>query len=40
MGYIAHVVVVGDLEKKSKDVEIVKEFLNVFPEDLSGLPLD
>jgi len=39
-GYIGHVVVTGELEKKPKDVEVVKEFVNVFPEELSGLPPD
>ena len=39
-GYIAHIVVAGESEKKSEDVEVVKEFVDVFPEDLFGLPPD
>ncbi|XP_052197268.1 uncharacterized protein LOC127804444 [Diospyros lotus] len=40
-GFIAHVNVVDDKsEKKPDDVEVVREFLDVFPEDLSELPPD
>jgi len=39
-GYIAHIVVASEPEKKLEDVEVVNEFLDVFPEDLSGLPPD
>ena len=39
-GYIAHVVVASEPKRKPEDVEVVKEFLDVFPEDLSSLPPD
>ncbi|KAA0050584.1 DNA/RNA polymerases superfamily protein [Cucumis melo var. makuwa] len=43
MGYkafIAHIVVVQREKLKPEDVPVVKEFLDVFPDDLSGLPPD
>ncbi|KAL4032362.1 hypothetical protein IC575_005433 [Cucumis melo] len=38
--FLAHIVVVQREKLKPEDVPVVKEFLNVFPNDLSGLPLD
>lgn len=39
-GYIAYIVVAGEPEKKPEDVEVVKEFLDVFLEDLFSLLAD
>ncbi|TYK22326.1 putative DNA/RNA polymerases superfamily protein [Cucumis melo var. makuwa] len=36
--FLAHVVVLQREKLKSEDVPVVKEFLEVFPDDLSGLP--
>ncbi|KAL0555989.1 hypothetical protein IC582_004492 [Cucumis melo] len=38
--FLAHIVVVQREKLKPKDVSVVKEFLDVFLDDLSGLPLD
>ncbi|TYJ96613.1 Retrotransposable element Tf2 [Cucumis melo var. makuwa] len=38
--FLAHIVVVQREKLKPEDVPIVKEFLEVFPDDLSGLPPD
>ena len=38
--FLASVVLNKVVDKSVKDVEVVKEFEDVFPEDLSGLPLD
>ncbi|KAL0555981.1 hypothetical protein IC582_004484 [Cucumis melo] len=38
--FLAHIIVVQREELKPEDVPVVKQFLNVFPDDLSGLPLD
>ncbi|KAL0553669.1 hypothetical protein IC582_007570 [Cucumis melo] len=38
--FLAHIVVVQREKLKPEDVPVVKEFLDVFPDDLSGLPLD
>lgn len=40
-GFIAHVMVVDDKsEMKPEDVEVVRDFLDVFPKDLTKLPPD
>ncbi|KAM2519449.1 hypothetical protein ACFX1W_000071 [Malus domestica] len=39
-GYLAHVVLNDDAPSSAEDVRVVKYFLDVFPEDLLGLPLD
>ncbi|TYK00841.1 DNA/RNA polymerases superfamily protein [Cucumis melo var. makuwa] len=36
--FLAHILVVHREKLKLEDVPVVKEFLNVFPDDLSGLP--
>ncbi|KAL0553902.1 hypothetical protein IC582_007806 [Cucumis melo] len=36
--FLAHVIVVQTEKMKPEDVPVVKEFLDVFPDDLSGLP--
>ncbi|KAA0060066.1 DNA/RNA polymerases superfamily protein [Cucumis melo var. makuwa] len=38
--FLAHIVVVQREKLKPEDVPVVKEFLDVFPDDLSGLPPD
>ncbi|KAA0066187.1 DNA/RNA polymerases superfamily protein [Cucumis melo var. makuwa] len=38
--FLAHIVVVQREKLKLEDVPMVKEFLDVFPDDLSGLPPD
>ncbi|KAA0041496.1 putative Retrotransposon protein [Cucumis melo var. makuwa] len=38
--FLAHIIVVQKEKLKPEDVSVVKEFLNVFPDDLSGLSLD
>ncbi|KAL0536903.1 hypothetical protein IC582_025866 [Cucumis melo] len=38
--FLAHIVVVQREKLKPEDVSVVKEFLDVFPDDLSGLPPD
>ncbi|KAL4032938.1 hypothetical protein IC575_006021 [Cucumis melo] len=38
--FLAHIVVVQREKLKLEDVPVVKEFLDVFPDDLSGLPPD
>ncbi|KAA0067829.1 retrotransposon protein, putative, Ty3-gypsy subclass [Cucumis melo var. makuwa] len=38
--FLAHIVVVQREKLKPEDVPVVKEFLEVFPDDLSGLPPD
>ncbi|KAL0551903.1 hypothetical protein IC582_010995 [Cucumis melo] len=38
--FLAHIVVVQREKLKPEDVPVVKEFLDVFPDDLSGLPHD
>ncbi|KAA0036000.1 RVP_2 domain-containing protein [Cucumis melo var. makuwa] len=38
--FLAHIVVVQREKLKPEDVSVVKEFLEVFPDDLSGLPPD
>ncbi|TYK22952.1 reverse transcriptase [Cucumis melo var. makuwa] len=38
--FLAHIVVVQRKKLKPEDVPVVKEFLDVFPNDLSGLPPD
>ncbi|KAL0549969.1 hypothetical protein IC582_014464 [Cucumis melo] len=38
--FLAHIVVVMREKLKPEDVPVVKEFLDVFPDDLSGLPPD
>ncbi|GAV89520.1 RVP_2 domain-containing protein [Cephalotus follicularis] len=39
-GYLAYVVDTNEEKIKIEDVHIVKEFTDVFPEDLLGIPLD
>ena len=39
-GYLAHVTEAKSEKLKSEDVAVVREFLDVFPEELSGLPPD
>ena len=39
-GYIAHVVDARKEVVKLDDIPVVKEFLDVFPEDLPGIPID
>ncbi|XP_070667697.1 uncharacterized protein [Malus domestica] len=39
-GYLAHVVLNDDTPSSVKDVRVVRYFLNVFPDDLSGLSPD
>ena len=38
--FLASVVIAKIVDRSVKDVEVVKEFEDVFPEDLSGLPSD
>ncbi|KAA0037886.1 Gag protease polyprotein-like protein [Cucumis melo var. makuwa] len=38
--FLAHIVIVQREKLKPEDVSVVKEFLDVFPDDLSGLPPD
>ncbi|KAL4013593.1 hypothetical protein IC575_025765 [Cucumis melo] len=40
IAFLAHIVVVQREKLKPEDVPVVKEFLDVFPDDLSGLPPD
>ncbi|KAL0540950.1 hypothetical protein IC582_020976 [Cucumis melo] len=40
IAFLAHIVVVQREKLKPEDVPMVKEFLEVFPDDLSGLPPD
>ncbi|TYK30559.1 Transposon Ty3-G Gag-Pol polyprotein [Cucumis melo var. makuwa] len=40
IAFLAHIVVVQREKLKLEDVPVVKEFLDVFPDDLSGLPPD
>ncbi|KAL0554546.1 hypothetical protein IC582_008469 [Cucumis melo] len=40
IAFLAHIVVVQGEKLKPEDVPVVKEFLDVFPDDLSGLSLD
>ena len=37
-GYLAHVVDTRSSEVRLQDVPVVRDFLDVFPDDLSGLP--
>ncbi|KAA0046379.1 DNA/RNA polymerases superfamily protein [Cucumis melo var. makuwa] len=39
-GFLAHIIVMQREKLKPEDVHVVKEFLDVFPDDLSGLPSD
>ena len=39
-GYLAHVVDARSNEVRLEDVPVVREFLDVFPDDLPGLPLE
>ncbi|GAV68839.1 RVP_2 domain-containing protein [Cephalotus follicularis] len=39
-GYLAYVVDTSEEKTKIEDVHVVKEFTDVFPEDLPGIPLD
>ena len=39
-GYLAHVVLTEDITASMEDVRVVRHFLDVFPEDLPGLPPD
>ena len=39
-GYLAHVVDTRKEVLKLDDIPIVREFLDVFPEDLPGIPID
>ena len=39
-GYLAHVVDTRSSEVRLEDVPIVRDFLDVFPDDLPGLPLE
>ena len=38
-GYLAHVVDTRSSEVKLEDILVVRDFLDVFPDDLPGLPL-
>ncbi|KAA0053247.1 DNA/RNA polymerases superfamily protein [Cucumis melo var. makuwa] len=40
IAFLAHIVVVQREKLKPEDVPVVKEFLDIFPDDLSGLPPD
>ncbi|TYK09834.1 Retrotransposon protein [Cucumis melo var. makuwa] len=40
IAFLAHIVVVQREKLKPEDVPMVKEFLDIFPDDLSGLPPD
>ena len=37
-GYLAHVVDIYSSEVRLEDVPVVRDFLDVFPDDLPGLP--
>ena len=39
-GYLAHVVDTRSSEVRLEDVSVVRDFLDVFPDDLPGLPLE
>ena len=39
-GYLAYVIEVRDSGSRLEDIPVVKEFPNVFPEDLPGIPPD
>ena len=39
-GYLAYSIEVRDCGSRLEDISVVREFLNVFPEDLPGIPLD
>ncbi|XP_059623101.1 uncharacterized protein LOC132266264 [Cornus florida] len=39
-GYLAYIVDIENKEVKLEDVPVVREFTDVFPEELSGLPVD
>ena len=39
-GYLAHVVDTRSSEVRLEDVPVVRDFLDVFPDDLPGLPLE
>jgi hypothetical protein len=38
LGYLAYILNSNDRSPRLKDIPVVKEFLNMFPEELSGLP--
>ena len=40
LGYLAYVIEVSDSGSRLEDILVVREFLDVFPEDLPGIPLD
>ena len=40
VAFLASVVLDGNVGKSIQDVEVVKEFKDVFPKDLTGLPPD
>ena len=39
-GYLAYAIEVRDSGSRLEDIPVVREFLDVFPEDLPGIPLD
>ena len=39
-GYLAYAIEVSDSGSRLEDIPIVREFLDVFPEDLPGIPPD
>ena len=39
-GYLAYAIEVRDSDSQLEDISVVKEFSDVFPEDLPGIPSD
>jgi hypothetical protein len=40
IGYLAYILNLNDRGPRLKDIPVVKEFPDVFPEELPGLPLE